>query len=102
MPVKGRRHPGHGSCLQFHVMRFLPHRMWLAGDGTFYTGGRSQVNGSDKSDYLGNQRWGGTFGYALNRRSALKLTFFDGLITRVGSDIRSIGVSYTLIWQKGH
>jgi hypothetical protein len=74
----------------------------MAGDWTFYTGARSQVNGQDRSDYLGNQRWGGTFGFALNRRQAIKVTFFDGFATPIGGDIRSIGMSYNLIWQKGN
>ncbi len=90
------------GSMQLHVVRFLPHRIWLALDGTFFTGARSQVNGQDRSDYQGNQRWGGTFGYALNRRQAIKVTYFDGVITRIGGDIRSIGISYNLIWQKGH
>ncbi|MCX6631632.1 MAG: hypothetical protein NTW28_28815, partial [Candidatus Solibacter sp.] len=87
--------------LQLHVLRVLPHRIWVALDGTFYTGARSQVNGQDRSDYIGNQRWGGTVGYALNRRQAIKVTFFDGAVTRIGGDIRSIGISYNVIWQKG-
>ncbi len=89
------------GSLQLHVLRFLPHRIWLACDGTFFTGARSTVNGVDRSDYIGNQRWGGTFGYALNRRQAIKVTYFDGVLTRVGGDIRSIGISYNFIWQRG-
>jgi hypothetical protein len=89
------------GSLQLHVVRFLPHRIWVAADGTFFTGARSTVDGRELSDYQGNQRWGGTFGYAINRRQAIKIAFFDGVVTRVGSDIRSIGISYNIIWQRG-
>lgn len=89
------------GSFQGHVVRFLPHRIWLALDGTFYTGGRSQVNGHDKSDYQGNTRVGVTFGIVLSRRQAIKISFFDGVLTRVGSDVRSIGVSYNVIWKTG-
>ena len=89
------------GSMQLHLVRLLPRRMWLAGDATFFTGGRSQVNGNDRNDYIANQRFGATFGIALNHRQAIKVSFFDGVLTRIGADIRSIGVSYTVIWQKG-
>ena len=90
------------GSVQIHVVRFLPHRIWLAGDGTFFTGGRSHVNGGDGNDYQGNQRWGGTFGIAITRRQAIKIAYFDGVITRVGADVRSIGLSYSFIWKTGN
>jgi len=89
------------GSLQGHVVRVLPHRTWLAGDLTFYTGGRSQVNGRDNSDYLGNSRLGASFGIVLNRRQSLKISYFKGAVTRLGGDISSIGVSYNVIWLRG-
>lgn len=89
------------GSFQGHVVRFLPHRTWLALDGTFYTGGRSQVSGRDNSDYVRNSRLGASFGLVLNRGQAIKISFFDGVVSRFGSDIRSIGVSYNIIWKKG-
>lgn len=89
------------GSLQAHVVRFLPHRAWLAGDFTLYTGGRTQVNGRDNADYQGNTRWGATFGIPIGVRQAIKISYFQGMVTRVGTDIRSIGVSYNIIWMKG-
>ncbi len=95
-----RRHDPMGR-LQAHIVRSLPHRTWVAFDGTFYTGARSHINGGDNYDYQGNTRLGATFGFALDKRQAIKVSFFDGVDTRVGSDVRSFGVSYNFIWQKG-
>jgi len=89
------------GSLQAHVVRVLPHRTWLAGDLSFYTGGRSQVNRQDNSDYLGNSRLGATIGIALGRRQSVKISYFKGAVTRVGGDISSIGVSYNIIWLGG-
>ena len=89
------------GSLQVHVVRNLPRRSWLAFDGTFYTGARSQINGRDQANYQGNTRFGATFGIALNRRQAIKISYFEGALTRVGTDIRSLGISYNVIWQTG-
>jgi hypothetical protein len=89
------------GTLQVHVVRFLPHRIWLATDWTFYTGGRSQIDGQDRPDYQANTRWGATFGIAVTRRHGIKVSYFKGARTRVGRDIESLGVSYNLIWLRG-
>lgn len=86
---------------QVHVVRFLPHRSWIAAHGTFFTGGRSRVNGRDNADYMGNSRVGVTFCLTLNPRHAIKVTYFDGTVSRVGADIRSIGISYNIVWLRG-
>jgi len=89
------------GSVQAHVMRFLPRHTWLAFDTTLFTGARSQINGVDKSDYQGNTRLGATFGCTVTRRQAIKVSFFDGAVTRIGTDIRSVSVAYNVIWQKG-
>jgi hypothetical protein len=89
------------GSIQASVVRSLTRRFWVAGDGTFFTGGRSQINGRDNFDYMGNARFGVTGAFALNSRQAIKLTYFKGTVTRVGSDIGSIGVSYTRILRNG-
>lgn len=89
------------GSVQAHVVRFLPHRMWISGDFTFFTGGRTRIDGADSGDYLGNSRYGVTFGISPAPRHAIKFTFFDGLHTRIGTDVRSIGVAYNIVWQQG-
>jgi Putative MetA-pathway of phenol degradation len=87
------------GSIQGHVVRVLPHKTWLALDGTFYMGGRTYVGNTVHADFQGNTRLGATFGIALDRRQALRLAYFRGATTRIGSDIASISVTYQVIWQ---
>ncbi len=89
------------GSFQTHLVRYLPHRTWAAFDGTYFVGARTQVDGQNQADYQSNIRLGATFGIALTNRQAIKITYFDGVITRAGAAIRSIGISYNLVWQKG-
>ena len=89
------------GSIQVHVVRILPRRMWLAFDGTFYTGGRTYVGNTIKADYQGNTRFGATLGIALKRRQALRIAYFDGTTTRIGTDISSLSIAYQVIWQGG-
>jgi hypothetical protein len=89
------------GSVQFHVERSLPRRMWAGVDWTVYTGGRTQIDGKDNADYQGNTRLGATWGWSLHPRHALKVVYFRNLIARVGTDMRSVGVSYNFIWLRG-
>jgi hypothetical protein len=89
------------GSIQAHFLRLLPHRTWAAFDGTFFTGGRSAINGADKSDYQGNSRLGATFGMVISRRQSLKISYFDGVTARIGTDIRTLGISYNFIVMRG-
>lgn len=89
------------GSVQFHVERSLPRRMWAGVDWTLYTGGRTQIDGKDNPDYQGNTRFGATWGWSLHPRHAIKVVYFSNVITRVGSDLRSIGISYNFIWLRG-
>jgi hypothetical protein len=94
-----RRQDPLGSA-QAHVVRLLPHRMWVAVDATFYTGGRTTVGDTIKADYIGNTRLGATLGIAVARRQLLKFSYFSGTTTRFGADIRSVSIAYQVFWQK--
>ncbi|HEY7212904.1 MAG TPA: transporter [Bryobacteraceae bacterium] len=87
------------GSIQIHVVRVLPHRCWLAFDGTFYSGGRTQIGNIAKADYQGNTRFGATFGIAVGPRQAIRFAYFDGATTRIGTDISSISVAYQIAWQ---
>lgn len=89
------------GSLQFHIERSLPHRMWVALDWTGYMGGRSQINGKDNPDYQGNTRLGATWGLTLPQRHTIKAVYFRNVVTRSGTDLSSIGISYNFIWLRG-
>jgi hypothetical protein len=89
------------GSVQGHFLRILPHRTWVAFDGTFFTGGRSTIGGVEKSDYLGNSRLGATFGMVVNRRQSLRISYFNGVTTRVGTDVGTLGIAYNFIVMRG-
>lgn len=86
------------GSVQASLIRALPHRTWGAVHGTYFTGGRSQIDGQDKADYIANARLGFTLAFAISPTQAIKVTYFRGAITRMGGDINSIGLSYTVVW----
>ena len=86
----------------------VPHRAFAAASNvggraswTLYTGGRTQIDGKDNADYQGNTRLGATWAMNLHPRHAIKVVYFRNVIARVGSDMRSIGISYNFIWLRG-
>ncbi len=89
------------GSMQAHLVRFLPHRTWLALDGTFYAGGRTYVGNAVSATFQSNTRFGATFGISIGRWQALRFAYFDGTTTRIGSDIRSVSVSYQVIVHHG-
>lgn len=83
---------------QGHVLYTFKPRMWLAGGGTYFRGGRTKVNGVLNDDSRNNSRYGATFSYPLTRSQSLKLAFSRGLTARFGGSLTSIGVAWQYAW----
>jgi len=99
-PTQHRTQDPLGS-LQGHLVRSLPHRVWVTLDGVYFAGAISQIDGHTKDDRQSNVRIGATLGISVSRRQMMRVTFFDGAVTRIGADIRSIGISYSFTARKG-
>ncbi len=84
--------------LQGHVSYAFRPRLWMAGDATFYTGGRTTVDGVAKADLQRNSRFGLTMAVPLNRRSSVKASWARGLTTRIGGDFTTLAVGYQFLW----
>lgn len=81
--------------LQGHVSYTLRPRSWLAFNATWYSGGRTRINGVDKADLLRNTRLGATWTQPITARQSLKFSYSAGATTRIGADFRTI----TAVWQ---
>jgi Putative MetA-pathway of phenol degradation len=99
----GAYFPGHAEkrqdpvvSLQGHIGRSLRGRAWLAFDGTWFSGGRSEVDGIASPDRQSNVRLGGTLSIPLTREQSIKLVYSTGTKTRRGSDYNTFSVT----WQK--
>jgi hypothetical protein len=84
--------------LQGHVSYSFRPRFWLAGDATFYNGGRTTVDGVQKADLQRNSRLGLTLAVPVKRRSAVKLSWSRGLTVRIGGDFQTLAVGYQYLW----
>ena len=89
------------GSLQAHLVRHLPRRTWAAFGGTYYFVGRTSIDGVEQANYQRNMRLGATFGIVISRRQSLRVSYFKGTITRIGTDIGSFGLAYNVIWLKG-
>jgi hypothetical protein len=86
------------ASLQGHVIYTIRPRMWMALNGTYYSGGRTTVNGRLNQDLQKNSRFGLTFSFPLKERQSIKIAFAKGLTTRIGGDLTSIAVGWQYTW----
>jgi len=87
--------------VQGHVIYSLRSGIWLAVDGTYYTGGRTTVDGVEGNDLQKNWRVGLTVALPINRYNSLKLYATTGVFTRTGSDFDTVGVAWQYRWGGG-
>ncbi len=64
---------------QGHVIYNFNPKLWAALDATYYTGGRTSVNGTLNENLEHDSRWGATTGYTFTRRNSVKFYFSSGL-----------------------
>jgi len=88
-------------ALQGHVSYTARPRLWVAVDGTWYTGGTTSVNGVAKADLQRNSRLGATISLPLGARQSAKIAYSTGATTRIGGDFNTIAVSWQLSWFSG-
>jgi len=83
---------------QSHVSYMFKPRLWVAADGTWYSGGTTTINGVRKADLQRNSRVGATMSLPIGRWQSLKFSGSTGATTRVGSDFNTLGVAWQLSW----
>jgi hypothetical protein len=95
------RHQDPVFSVQGHAIYNLNPKLWVALDGTYYTGGRTSLNGSLNDDLQRNSRLGATFAYSLTRHNSIKLYFSSGVAARTGTDFRIMGIAWQYRWGAG-
>jgi hypothetical protein len=83
--------------LQGHVSYALPHRMWLAIDATWFTGGQTRVGRVFSPDEQRNSRVGATLSIPIGGQQSLKFVYSTGATTRRGSDFDTVNVTWQLV-----
>lgn len=87
--------------LQGHVIYSFQSGIWLAVGATYFTGGRTTVDGVVKNDLQQNWRTGFTLTLPINRNHSIKLFGSSGVSTRTGTDYDSLGVAWQYAWGNG-
>jgi len=83
---------------QGHVLYSFGKGIWAGLDGTFYTGGRTTVNGMVNDDRKSNSRVGLTVSLPVTGQQSLKLYASTGATARAGGDFTTAGVIWQYRW----
>jgi hypothetical protein len=86
------------TTLQAHVVYTFRPQLWIAFDVNHYGGGATSTNGVRSPDQQSNTRVGFTISVPAAEHHSLKLTWSDGVATRLGSDFSTYGVAWQYAW----
>jgi hypothetical protein len=81
--------------LQSHVGYTFKSRLWVTGNATFYSGGRTVVAGQPAAERQESTRLGLTASLPVGQINSVKLAWSTGATTRLGGDFDT----FTLGWQ---
>ncbi len=87
--------------VQGGVIYNFPHAIWAALNGTYYTGGRTTVDGVEGDDQQENSRAGLTVTFPASRRHSVKLFASTGVSTRTGGNYDLFSVAWQYRWGGG-
>jgi len=94
-PGSSRRTQSPVLATQGHASYTFRPRMWAAVDATWYTGGRTTIDGVANNDLQRNSRLGATMSVPIGPRQSLKAAVSKGATIRVGGDFTTVAV----VWQ---
>jgi hypothetical protein len=86
---------------QGHLIYNFPRGIWAALNATYYTGGRTSIDGVKGDDLQRNWRFGATLTVPINVHHSLKFYASTGAMTRVGGDFDLAGVAWQYRWGGG-
>lgn len=84
--------------LQWHVGYIWRPGLWLAADVTYFTGGRTSINGVADQDLQSNVRYGITLSIPIATHWSAKLAWSHGLVTTVGGNFETVSVALQYRW----
>lgn len=86
---------------QFHVTYSFTHNIWAAAGATYFTGGRTTIEGITNNDLQQNWRTGFTLALPVNRYNSIKLFGSSGISTRTGNNYDALGIAWQYRWGGG-
>ena len=86
---------------QAHLIYNFNPRLWGSMDATYFSGGRTSVNGDLNDDLQQNSRIGATLAQALDIHNSVKLFVASGATARTGTDFRALAIAWQYRWGAG-
>lgn len=87
--------------VQAHLIHSFKSGTWLALDGTYFTGGRTTVNGVKGDTLQTNTRVGLTLALPVDRYNSVKIYGSTGTSSRTGADFNGVGIAWQYRWGDG-
>jgi hypothetical protein len=96
----GARHRSQDPVLavQGHASYTFKPRLWVAFDGTWYSGGATQVGDDPPGGGFQNSRLGATFSIPAGRQQSFKISYSSGVIVRTGTDFHTVALGWQWLW----
>ena len=87
--------------MQGHAIYSLRNGMWASVDATYFTGGRTTVDGELDNNLQQNWRIGATVAMPVDSRNSLKLYASSGVSARTGNNFDLLGLAWQYRWGGG-
>jgi len=75
--------------------------LWGSLDATYFTGGRTSLNGERNDDRQENWRLGATLAIPVDARNSVKLYASSGVSARTGNNYDLLGIAWQYRWGGG-
>lgn len=87
--------------LQGHVIYSFPSGIWASLDATYFSGGRTTLDGTLNNDLQRNWRTGATLALPVDVRNSVKLYASRGVSARTGNNFDLFGIAWQYRWGAG-
>jgi len=84
--------------LQFDAVYQFRRGFWMGVGAGFSRGGKVASDGVYGDSYKKNSRWAALIAYPITATQSVKVTYINGLRTRLGSDFDQVSVAYQVRW----
>ena len=87
--------------LEGHVIYSFRSGIWGSLDATYFTGGRTTLNGTLGNDLQQNWRVGATLAFPVDAYNSIKLYASSGVSARTGNNYDLVGIAWQYRWGAG-